>query len=62
MSLVLWSLLTMNKTLHAIHKEYINNYYPVAGYKITYSVATMSYDNNYVNLRDYNNSLLSSLL
>ena len=23
MSLVLWSLLTMNKTLHAIHKEYI---------------------------------------
>ena len=34
------------------------NYY-VAGYKITYSVATLSYDNYYVNLRDYNNSLLS---
>ena len=27
-------------------------YYPVAGYKITYSVATLSYDNYYVNLRD----------
>ena len=28
----------------------IYNYYPVAGYKITYSVATLSYDNYYVNL------------
>jgi hypothetical protein len=35
---------------------------PVAGYKITYSVATLSYDNYYVNLRDYSNSLLSGLL
>ena len=36
--------------------------YPVAGYKITYSVAALSYDNYYVNLRDYSNSLLSGLL
>jgi len=41
---------------------YIYNYYPVAGYKVTYSVATLSYDNYYVNLRDYSNSLLSGLL
>jgi hypothetical protein len=31
------------------------NYYPIAGYKITYSVATLSYDNCYTNLRDYSN-------
>ena len=36
--------------------------YPVAGYKITYSVATLSYDNYYVNLRDYSNSLPSGSL
>ena len=40
----------------------VQNYYPVAGYKITYSVATLSYDNYYVNLRDYSNFLLSGLL
>jgi hypothetical protein len=39
-----------------------HTYYPVAGYKITYSVATLSYDNYYANLWDYNNSLLSGLL
>jgi hypothetical protein len=38
------------------------NYYPAAGYKITYSVATLSYDNCYANLRDYSNSLLCDLL
>ena len=38
------------------------NYYPVSGYKIIYSVATLSYDNYYVNLWDYSNSLLSGLL
>ena len=32
------------------------------GYKITYSVATLNYDNYYINLRDYSNSLLSGLL
>jgi hypothetical protein len=37
-------------------------YYYVVGYKIIYSVATLSYDNYYVNLRDYSNSLLSGLL
>ena len=36
--------------------------YSVAGHRITYSVATLSYDNYYVNLWDYSNSLLSSLL
>jgi hypothetical protein len=41
---------------------YIYNYYPTAGYKITYSVATLSYDNCYANLRDYSNSLLYDLL
>ena len=41
-------------------KQYI--YYHVAGYKITYFVATLSYDNYYVNLRDYSNSLLNGLL
>jgi hypothetical protein len=35
-----------------------SNYYPIVGYKITYSVATLSYDNCYTNLRDYSNSLL----
>ena len=45
-----------------IYSPYIYNYYFVAGYKITYSVATLSYDNYYVNLRDYSNSLLSDLL
>jgi hypothetical protein len=33
------------------------NYYPVAGYEITYFVATLSYDNYYINLRDYSNRL-----
>jgi hypothetical protein len=37
-------------------------YYPTAGYKITYSVATLSYDNCYANLWDYSNSLLCDLL
>ena len=45
-----------------LHEIYIYNYYPVAGYKITYFIATLSYNNYYVNLRDYNNSLLSGLL
>ena len=31
-------------------KEYIYIYYHVVGHKITYSVATLSYDNYYVNL------------
>ena len=29
---------------------YIYNYYSIAGYKITYFVATLSYDNYYINL------------
>ena len=37
-------------------------YIYIYGYKITYSVATLSYDSYYVNLRDYSNSILSSLL
>jgi hypothetical protein len=37
-------------------------YYPTASYKITYSIATLSYDNCYANLRDYSNSLLCDLL
>ena len=41
---------------------YRENYYPVAGYKITYSIATLSYDNYYINLHDYSNSLLDGLL
>ena len=41
---------------------YIQNYCSVAGYRITYSVATLSYDNYHANLRDYSNSLLSDLL
>jgi hypothetical protein len=35
---------------------------PTAGYKITNSIATLSYDNCYANLRDYRNSLLCDLL
>jgi hypothetical protein len=35
---------------------------PTAGYKITYSVAALSYDNCYANLRDYSNSLLCDSL
>ena len=42
--------------------QYIYIYYCIAGYKITYSIATLSYDNYYINLRDYSNSLLSGLL
>ena len=34
-------------------------YYLVANYKITYFVATLSYDNYYVNLRDYSNSTVT---
>jgi hypothetical protein len=41
---------------------YIYIHYPTTGYQITYSVATLSYDNCYVNLRDYSNSLLCDLL
>jgi hypothetical protein len=37
------------------------NYYSVAGYKITYYVVTLSYHNYYANLRDYSNSLLNGL-
>ena len=37
-------------------------YIYIAAYKITYSVATLSYDNYYINLWDYSNSLLSGLL
>ena len=44
-----------NKTVYI----YIYNYYPIAGYKITYFVATLSYDNYYVNLRDYSNSTVT---
>jgi hypothetical protein len=40
----------------------IVNHYSAAGYRITYFVATLSYDNYYANLRDYNNTLLSGLL
>ena len=40
---------------------YIYNYYSVAGYK-TYFVASLSYDNYYINLQNYSNSLLSGLL
>ena len=38
------------------------SYYSVPGYKICYSVATLSYDNYYINLQDYSNFLLSGLL
>ena len=41
---------------------YIYNYCSAAGHRITYSVATLSYDNYHANLRDYSNSLLSDLL
>ena len=41
-----------------VYKIIING----GGYKITYYVATLSYDNYYVNLRDYSDSLLSGLL
>jgi hypothetical protein len=37
-------------------------YNPIASYKITYFVVTLSYDNCYANLRDYSNSLLCDLL
>jgi len=37
-------------------------YCSAAGYRITYSVVTLSYDNYYANLRDYSNFLLSDLL
>jgi len=40
----------------------VASYGLVSRYKITYSVATLSYDNYYVNLRDYSNSILSGLL
>jgi len=41
---------------------YIYIYCSAAGYKITYSVATLSYDNYYANSRDYSNTLLCDLL
>jgi hypothetical protein len=41
---------------------YIYIYNPTAGYRIACSVATLSYDNCYANLRDYSNSLLCGLL
>ena len=50
-----------NVIVNHLVRSYMN-YYPVAGYKIIYSVATLSYDNYYVNLRDHSNSLLSGLL
>jgi hypothetical protein len=59
-------LLKMGVTTRASRKNapyiYIYIYYPTAGYKITYSVATLSYENCYANLRDYSNSLLCDLL
>jgi hypothetical protein len=48
--------------MHLYIYIYIYIYYATAGYKITYSVATLSYDNCYTNLRDYSNSLLCDLL
>jgi hypothetical protein len=42
------------------YQNYIYIY--IADYKITYFVATLSYDNYYVNLRNYSNSLLRGLL
>ena len=54
--------LSLSLSLYIYIYIYIYNYYPVAGYKITYSVVTLSYDNYYINLRDYSNSLLSGLL
>ena len=38
------------------------NYCSATGHRITYFVATLSYDNYYANLPDYSNSLLSDLL
>jgi hypothetical protein len=47
---------------YRVYSPYIYNYYPTASYKIIYSVATLSYDNCYANLRDYSNFLLCDLL
>ena len=50
----------------AMHNIYIyihtHTYCSVAGRRISYYVATLSYDNYYTNLRDYGNSLVSDLL
>jgi hypothetical protein len=60
--------LSLSRTTHILKANLITlyiqreSYYPTAGYKITYSVATLSYDNCYANLRDYSNSLLCDLL
>ena len=51
-----------NPTIVNMYTYYRKLVYPTTGYKITYFVATLSYDNNYVNLRDYSNFLLSGLL
>ena len=40
------------------YKHYRNQ----GGHRISYSVATLSYDNYYTNLRDYGNFLVSDLL
>jgi len=48
--------------LFQITKELKRDLHEVAGYKITYFVAILSYDNYYINLRNYSNSLLSGLL
>ena len=45
-----------------INASYMYTYYSVAGRKISYSMATLSYNNYYTNLRDYGNSLISDLL
>ena len=45
-----------------INASYMYTYYSVAGRKISYSMATLSYNNYYTNLRDYDNSLISDLL
>jgi hypothetical protein len=47
-------------TYEDIYRNIVVN--QLAGYETTYSIATLSYDNYYVNLRDYSNSLLSGLL
>jgi len=57
-----WPGYRINYSIASYRVYFLYNYYPVAGYKIIYSVATLSYDNYYVNLRDYSNSLLSGLI
>jgi hypothetical protein len=51
-------ILAVNYHLQSSQKAGVYIYIYIAGYKIIYYVATLSYDNCYVNLRDYCNSLL----